>query len=92
MDERFKEIGRYMLDVSKYVFTTVLISSLFSDKSNMNFMYCRLLLFRCCYWSGVCGLLEILKREVKNESGTLFVIDICLYCRCSYMDTNPVGA
>ena len=36
MDERFKEIGRYMLDVSKCVFTTVLISSLFSDKSNMN--------------------------------------------------------
>lgn len=35
MDERFKEIGRYMLDISKYVVTTVLISSLFSDRGSM---------------------------------------------------------
>lgn len=35
MDEMFKELGKYMLDISKYVFTTVLLSMLFSDKSNI---------------------------------------------------------
>ena len=92
MDERFKEIGRYMLDVSKYVFTTVLISSLFSDKSNMNLyvlsaVAVSLLLLVWGLW-----FVGNSKKGGENESGTLFVIDICLYCRCSYMDTNPVGA
>lgn len=29
MDEMFKELGKYMIDVSKYVLTTVLLSLLF---------------------------------------------------------------
>lgn len=36
MDEMFKELGKYMIDVSKYVLTTVLLSLLFSDKSNVS--------------------------------------------------------
>lgn len=36
MEEMFKELGKYMLDVSKYVLTTVLISMLFEDKSNVS--------------------------------------------------------
>lgn len=36
MDEMFKELGKYMMDVSKYVLTTVLISMLFEDKSNVS--------------------------------------------------------
>lgn len=35
MNEMFRELGKYMLDISKYIFTTVLISMLFSDKSNI---------------------------------------------------------
>jgi hypothetical protein len=37
MNEMFKELGKYMIDVSKYVLTTVLLSLLFSDKSNVSF-------------------------------------------------------
>lgn len=36
MDDMFKELGKYMMDVSKYVLTTVLISMLFEDKSNVS--------------------------------------------------------
>ena len=36
MDEMFKELGKYMIDVSKYVFTTILLSVLFADNSNMS--------------------------------------------------------
>ena len=36
MDEMFKELGKYMIDVSKYVFTTILLSVLFADTSNMS--------------------------------------------------------
>lgn len=36
MDEMFRELGKYMIDVSKYVLTTVLLSLLFSDKSNVS--------------------------------------------------------
>ena len=36
MDEMFNELGKYMIDVSKYVLTTVLLSLLFSDKSNVS--------------------------------------------------------
>lgn len=36
MDEMFRELGKYMVDVSKYVLTTVLLSLLFSDKSNVS--------------------------------------------------------
>ena len=35
MDEMFKELGKYMMDVSKYVLTTVLISMVFVDISNL---------------------------------------------------------
>lgn len=39
MDEMFKELGKYMIDVSKYVLTTVLLSLLFSDKSKCRCMW-----------------------------------------------------
>ena len=32
----FKELGKYMIDVSKYVFTTILLSVLFADNINMS--------------------------------------------------------
>lgn len=37
-EEMQKELGRYFMDISKYIVTSVLISNFFSDKGNMMFL------------------------------------------------------
>jgi hypothetical protein len=65
MDEMLREFGRYFLDISKYIATTVLISLIFSDNSDS--MFVSLTASVMCIVFLIWGLWCIIKEEERRK-------------------------
>ena len=63
-----KELGKWLMDVSKYMFTALLLSTIFSDMSELIIIYTVVIISIVVL---ICGLLLVAddKNDIKNKKG-----------------------
>ena len=89
MDEMFKELGKYMMDVSKYVLTTVLISMLFEDKSNVSLYMMTAFAISAVLLIWGLSFVNYTQEGGKNECRNMAYNDVCIDCWGCDLDKDP---